>query len=905
MIEIQKLKLKNFYSVGQVEQEIEFNNKITTLVFGSNVDQSDEHGSIRNGVGKAQPMYSKIRVPNGWKTMKSIGVGDIVMTPDGHTTVVTGKYPQGKKQIYEIKTRDGKKTRACKEHLWELSNGQVVSTLDIFKLLKNKKKVFLPTATIKLDNILKTNANLYTLGSFINKFEIKTDDDLNDIPYIFTFHDYVASELIDRDAVHQKGNGYVTLKSDVFNGIKEVYDHETKTLNQNIFDMEYDQKMELLKGFCDINADVYETSFKIYFNNESLAKQLRELFWSVGATAKLSRIITLSKEDSDYSGEQDIVLKVEHSDLNSFFTQTHNFQEKKVYNEVISITAIGEEDACCIKVASDESLYVTDCFIPTHNTTIINALSYALYGTAISKVKRKNTIINRFNSKEMMVRLWFKVDGNQYYIERGMKPDKMQFTQLHDDGTETVLSQGSNSNSDKEIADVLGMSHLLCKYIMLMSTYANPFMDEEAAKQRSIIEELFLINRLSEKADKIKEKESDIKKELEKENLIIKTTIENNKKIKATLQDLIEREQRWLSKKDKDIIDINVQLDTLKSVDLAQEQKNHEHNNRVIENNRLIREIKKEIGNYQWKLDLEKKNMLELTTQLDKVEHDSRCHACNQSLTSEKAAEQKETIKSKLATHMGAFDNYTAIIGELNTELSKIPVEEQVPTLYKKVEEVVQHDSNIEMLEKDLDRIENEVCPYTEQLQSMQEKGLELQEVSYDKVEEYERILNHYKFLKKLLINKDSFIRKSIIKQYLTYLNSRLKYYLDKLNLPHKVEFDSGLSFDITHMGIDTDYNLLSRGEQNRATFALNLAFRDIFEHTRQPINMLFVDELLDYGVDTSGAISGLNVLKEISDEHSRSTFLVSHKEELIEKVPNIIYVTKENGFTTYSERLN
>ena len=99
---------------------------------GDNVDYGDsESGTIRNGVGKAQPLSAKIRVANGWKTMGDIKVGDIVMTPEGGSAVVMGKYPQGTRKVYEIKTADDKTTRACKEHLWELYDGSVVDTFDL------------------------------------------------------------------------------------------------------------------------------------------------------------------------------------------------------------------------------------------------------------------------------------------------------------------------------------------------------------------------------------------------------------------------------------------------------------------------------------------------------------------------------------------------------------------------------------------------------------------------------------------------------------------------------------------------------------------------------------------------------------------------------------------------------
>lgn len=905
MIEIQKLKLKNFYSVGQVEQEVILNNTFTTLVMGSNKDQEGENGTNRNGVGKAQPLYSKIRVPNGWKTMKSIGVGDIVMTPDGRTTVVTGKYPQGKKKVYEITTGDGKKTRACKEHLWTLADGQVVNTAEMFKLLKTSS-VFLPTACVKLDQVQKIDVDLYLLGAIINKFQTHTGEDLSDELRLHIYDENVISRLERINVVSGKGNGYIVIREDVVEKAKTFFDFDNKNLSDIVFSMEYDQKIRFLKGFCDSNAELSKTSLKFYFANRNMATQVRELFWSVGAVAKLSKIVILSKADREYTGNQDIILKVSHSDLNQFFTLAHNFTKVDVYNEVVKIDYVGEEEACCIKIASDEKLYITDCFIPTHNTTIINALSYALYGTPISKVKRKNTIINRFNGKQLSVKLWFKANGIQYYIERGMKPDVMKFVELDENGNEKeVKSQGSNSNSDAEIQRILGMSHLLCKYVMIMSTYATPFMDEDASKQRAIIEELLMIDRLSEKADRIKVQESEIKKELEKEQVKNNVILENNKRLESTLIDIIEKEKRWDSKKEKDLIDLKEQLSELLKIDIEEERLAHEHNEVVTENKRLHSAIAKEIESYEWKLNSVKQTMLTLNQQLDKIEHQKVCHACSQTLTDALATEQKNKIINQLTLEIENFDQYSSILKQLNEELSKIPNGELKQTLYKSIVEVTKHNAYIETITTDIEKLENENNPYTEQISDMKEKGLELQEVDYSKVEEYERILNHYKFLKKLLINKDSFIRKLIIKQYLTYLNNRLKYYLEKLGLPHKVSFDSSLGFDITHMGIDTDYNLLSRGEQNRATFALNLAFMDIFEHTRYPLNILFVDELLDFGVDSSGALAGLSVLKNISTEQQKATFLVSHKEELIEKVPNIIYVLKENGFTNYERCTN
>jgi len=68
-----------------------------------------------------------------------------------------------------------------------------------------------------------------------------------------------------------------------------------------------------------------------------------------------------------------------------------------------------------------------------------------------------------------------------------------------------------------------------------------------------------------------------------------------------------------------------------------------------------------------------------------------------------------------------------------------------------------------------------------------------------------------------------------------------------------------------------------------------------------QPINILFIDEMIDSGLDTQGVENALALLKKMSRERHKSIWLVSHRDELTSRVENILRVVKENGFTSYS----
>ena len=175
-----------------------------------------------------------------------------------------------------------------------------------------------------------------------------------------------------------------------------------------------------------------------------------------------------------------------------------------------------------------------------------------------------------------------------------------------------------------------------------------------------------------------------------------------------------------------------------------------------------------------------------------------------------------------------------------------------------------------------------------------------MQELDYSAINDLTNFKDHQEFLMKLLTNKDSFIRKKIIDQNLAYLNNRLTYYLDKLGLPHQVVFQNDLNVEITQLGQDLDFDNLSRGERNRLILGMSFAFRDVWESLYQNINLLFIDELIDSGMDTAGVEGSLAVLKKMGRERSKNVFLISHKDELIGRVNHLMKVVKENGFTSY-----
>jgi DNA repair exonuclease SbcCD ATPase subunit len=265
--------------------------------------------------------------------------------------------------------------------------------------------------------------------------------------------------------------------------------------------------------------------------------------------------------------------------------------------------------------------------------------------------------------------------------------------------------------------------------------------------------------------------------------------------------------------------------------------------------------------------------------------------------------------ESEAFKHSSELENIVSLINAKENEvdpyleqLSEFVVEDlgtMPKTHYDSEQEAIEHKTTVSNLINQIEKKANEVDLYQEQIVEMQHKALQV--ISFDQINELSKKHDHLKFLIDLLTSKDSFVRKKIIDQNLTYLNSRLTHYLDKIGLPHQVLFQNDLNVEITELGRELDFHNLSRGESNRVILALSWAFRDVWENLYSPINVMFIDELLDNGTDSAGVENSLAVLKDMNRTRNKSIWLISHKEELINRVNNVLKVVKEGGFTSYS----
>jgi len=538
----------------------------------------------------------------------------------------------------------------------------------------------------------------------------------------------------------------------------------------------------------------------------------------------------------------------------------------------------------------------------TGKTTIVNALSFALFGNALTNIKKDN-LINKINNKNMLVTLTFEKDGNQYRIERGRKPSVMKFFINEQEKLEVADdSQGDMRETQKDIDDLLGLSHDMFKHIVALNTYTEPFLSMKANEQREIIEQLLGITLLSEKAESLKEKIRETKDLIVQETSNIEATKKSNEKIGQSIDSLRTKQSMWNNLKNKELEKIADSIEQLKKVDIEKELEQHAKLKVYDEQFAKIKSLNKERATLEAALSQADKSVKKYQKEVLSLENNT-CPACEQELHDHKHDEMKLTAEKNLSEATNYLNKVSQDLAKVVSELEKIgDINGRPQVFYETIEEALRHQNNLATLESALVAKASEQDPYQEQIEELQQTAL--QPLSWDLINQLNDLKDHQEFLLKLLTNKDSFIRKKIIDQNLSYLNNRLTYYLDKMGLPHQVSFQNDLNVEITQLGQDLDFDNLSRGERNRLILGLSWAFRDVWESLYQGINLLFIDELIDNGLDANGVENALGILKKMGRERNKNIYLISHKDELIGRVNNVLKVIKENGFTSYDNDL-
>ena len=428
-------------------------------VKGKHVEFMGESGS-----GKAQPLSCNILTPTGFKKMGDIRYGDSVISYDGTPTTVLGVYPQGIQKVYEFTFDDGSKTRATGDHLWEVYSNKdntpsIITTNDILRegFLKSdggKKFKIIRNEPVQFTSNRKLELNPYLLGFLIgdgclsdNSVMFTTVDEqiLDEIRKIIvddglrvTFSPTTEGSISYRFKKNYKGKG----KNDVskylgllgLSGKTSYY----KFIPEHYLYASIEDRVSLLQGLMDSDGSASSAQGELEFSTSSLklSEDFTFLAKSLGFRCKVSSRMASYLNSAgvrvDCARSYRCRLIQQNSNIKPFRLDRKNKNYFSKYKEsyykfqfIYDIKEVEAEECQCIKVAHDSSLYITDDFIVTHNTSSC--------AEAVAQFQKKYP-------KEMI--MWFDLENvldEDYFNNIGVNIDPDKFILLRPSTGEEVF----------------------------------------------------------------------------------------------------------------------------------------------------------------------------------------------------------------------------------------------------------------------------------------------------------------------------------------------------------------------------------------------------------------------------------------------------------------------------------
>lgn len=362
--------------------------------------------SMKMGAGKAQPLDAKILTPTGWTTMGAIQVGDMVIGSNGKPIEVLGVYPQGEKNIYEVKLSDGSSTECCEEHLWSYygPKGQKKPRVLITKSLSEIKdklydnqgnsKYFLPTIeSVEFTSNSTLPIHPYLLGALLG------DGGMSTRCISFTTAD---NEMIEKIkpllpigiSIKQKKNSLINYGISVDdlkwkNGVKPANPLTVelrklglmgkrsweKHIPQQYLVATIAEREALLQGLMDTDGSTSGHTVEYTTTSLALANGVKELVLSLGGVASLNK----KKTHYPYKGvirkgRDAYRLYLRMNNAVSPFSLTRKVEKRMLKTKYLPIRSIASVEFVrkaqtqCILVDAEDHLYTTDNYILTHNT---------------------------------------------------------------------------------------------------------------------------------------------------------------------------------------------------------------------------------------------------------------------------------------------------------------------------------------------------------------------------------------------------------------------------------------------------------------------------------------------------------------------------------------------------------
>lgn len=525
-------------------------------------------------------------------------------------------------------------------------------------------------------------------------------------------------------------------------------------------------------------------------------------------------------------------------------------------------------------------------------STILDALSFALYGKAFRKIN-KPQLMNSINGKGLLVELTFTVGDITYMVKRGMKPNIFEIFK----NGELIKQDAANKDYQLYLEEnIIKMNHKsFGQVVVLGSSTFVPFMQLPAASRREIIEDLLDIQVFTTMNTLLKEKVSnnkadvvDTKHKIE----LVKTKIDAAKTKNKSIEDLKKNEVSRIKTKMKEFV--KTYEDETKEI--GELVKLNESLSDTIKDESEVLTNKAE---KQSEIARIEKDISSLQNVLSFYEKHDNCPTCKQGIEHSFKSGVLSENSDKIASLQSTLSAVGIDLAAANTRLSEIKlVKDKINANSMKISE---HEINVRIAKNSLKSLKTD-------LENAQK---EVKSIDLSEIEQFEDVLKKLHTKQEALYSdaevlgvvatllKDGGIKTRIVKQYIPVMNKLINKYLAAMDFFVDFQLDENFNETIKSRFRDEfSYSSFSEGEKLRIDLALLFTWRAISKlRNSTSTNLLIMDEIMDSSLDNSGTDEFLKIINELAVD--TNIFIISHKgDQLYEKFDNVLRFEKVKNFS-------
>ena len=526
-------------------------------------------------------------------------------------------------------------------------------------------------------------------------------------------------------------------------------------------------------------------------------------------------------------------------------------------------------------------------------STMLDALTFGLFNKPFRKIN-KPQLANTVNEKDCLVEIEFNVNGKEYLVRRGIKPNIFD---IEVDGN--LLHKEADDRANQRILEenVLKLNYKSFTQIVILgsSTFV-PFMQLTTANRREVIEDLLDIRIFSAMSNLLKENMKEKKdqiKSLETKKLNLKEKIEMQQQF---IEELEQRGNSNILEKNNKIdkcqreIDIYITDNELnqKEIDLCiKEQEQYVGaKNTVVKLNNLKGKLSQKVST----ITKEHKFFTENTV----------CPTCTQDIEEEFRLNRIEDAHQKARELKEGYEELEQTIKfEQERERQFTNLSREITKL---THDVSQNNTRIGFKQKQIRELEQEIQTITSNLQNRNTENEKLEEFRENLQKVFENLsskreeLVHYDFAYSLL--KDDGVKTKIIKKYLPFINQQINRYLQMMDFYINFKLDEEFNETVeSPIHEKFSYASFSEGEKMRIDLALLFTWREVARVKNSVnTNLLIMDEVFDSSLDGFGTDEFLKIIRYVIK--NANVFVISHKTGLEDKFSKVIKFDKIKGFS-------